>query len=195
MNVYSFKEIKMRLKSVLTAALLFGGTFSFAHTFVLKNTIKNLGPKVNELNKMCRSYEKYVNFINPDQLHKWMNENKDFTIVDVRSVDEMKAGEIDWPDYDEYPLGQIPIYGALAVFKPHHTYVFLCATGHRAVIAGGQLVKWFGLNKKYVYVLRGGINGWLNTGYGIVNKITDFGGFKNLKAVTKPKEPVVLDQF
>ncbi len=39
MNVCSFKEAKMRLKSVLTAALLFGGTFSFAHTFILKNTI------------------------------------------------------------------------------------------------------------------------------------------------------------
>jgi rhodanese-related sulfurtransferase len=185
----------MKLKLLALSAIA-ASSFLYAHTFKLADTVKGMGPKMESLNKMCKSYEKYVNYITPDQLKKWMKDDKDFTIVDVRSVDEMKAGEIDWPDYDEYPLGQVPVYAAMGAFKPDTTYVFLCATGHRAVIAGGQLVKWFGLNKKHVYVLRGGINGWLNTGYSVVNKVTEFGGFKDgLKAVTKPKEPVILDQF
>ncbi len=185
----------MKIKNLALALSLLGGV-AYAHTFKLADTIKGMGPKTENFNKMCRSYEKYINYITPDELKKWMDEDKDFTIVDVRSVDEMKAGEIDWADYDEYPLGMVPIYAAMGAFKPDTVYVFLCASGHRAVIAGGQLVKWFGIPKKNVYVLRGGVNGWLNTGYSVVNKVTEFGGFKKgLKAVDKPKEPIILDQF
>ena len=166
-----------------------------APKYVLKDTIKGMGPLVQDLNRECHYYEKYITYITPYQLKKWMDEGKDFTIVDVRSVDEMKAGEIDWPDYDEYPRGMVDIYAAMGAFKPNRIYVFVCATGHRAVLAGGELVKWFGFKKKNIYVLRGGINGWLNSGYYVVNKITDFGGFKGLKKVGPVKEPIILDQF
>ncbi len=168
---------------------------AFAHTFKLENTIKGMGPMVKQLNAECHYYEKYINYINPDQLNKWMKEDKDFTIVDVRSVDEMKAGEIDWPDTDEYPRGDVAVYAAMGALKPNHIYVFVCATGHRAVLAGAELVRWFGFPKKNIYVLRGGINGWLRSGNYVINKITNFGGFEGLKMKGKVKEPVILDQF
>ncbi len=166
-----------------------------APKYVLKDTIKGAGPMVEAFNKECHHFEKYITYITPYTLNKWMNEDKDFTIVDVRSVDEMKGGEIDWPDYDEYPRGDVAVYAAMGAFKPNRNYVFLCATGHRAVLAGAELVKWFGFKKSNIYVLRGGIQGWLNSGHYVVNKVTNFGGFKGLKKVGKVKQPVVLDQF
>jgi len=184
-----------RFLKIAGISLMLAGSFAYAHTFKLANTIKNLGPMVPEFNAECKYYSQYVNFINPDQLKKWMDENKDFTIVDVRTKDEMKAGEIDWPDYDEYPRGVVDVYAAMGALKKNRVYVFLCSTGHRAVLAGGELVKWFHFPKKNIYVLRGGLNGWLAAGYPIVNTITDFGGFNGLKAVCHPKEPIVIDQY
>jgi rhodanese-related sulfurtransferase len=186
--------MKKTLK-LLGVSLMLAGSFAYAHTFKLANTIKNLGPMVPELNAECKYYSQFVNFINPDQLKKWMDEGKNFTIVDVRTQDEMKAGEINWPDYDEYPRGVVDVYAAMGVLKKNHVYVFLCSSGHRAVLAGGELVKWFHFPKKNIYVLRGGLDGWLAAGYPIVNKVTDFGGFKGLKAVCHPKEPVVIDRY
>jgi rhodanese-related sulfurtransferase len=184
----------MKLGRIL-GLLLIAASFMFAHTFKLADTIKGAGPMVKEFNAECHYYEQFVNYITPDELKKWMDEDWDFTIVDVRSVDEMKGGEIDWPDYDEYPRGDVAIYAAMGGLKKNNVYVFVCATGHRAVLAGGELVKWFHFLKKDIYVLRGGINGWLNCGYPVVNKVTEFGGFKGLKKVGKVKEPVILDQF
>lgn len=116
---------------------------------------------------------KYVKFISPATLHKWMNQNKDFTIIDVREKDETTAVQIDWPDTDFIPRGVLEdrIHEEVNVnpntFNPNDVYVMLCRTGHRATLAGAKLVKYF--HFKHVYVLKGGIFAWMKAGYPVID--------------------------
>jgi rhodanese-related sulfurtransferase len=116
---------------------------------------------------------KYVKFITPATLNKWMNQNKDFTIIDVREKDETTAVQINWPDTDFIPRGVLEdkIHEEVNVnpntFNPNNVYVMLCRTGHRATLAGAKLVEYF--HFKHVYVLKGGIFAWMRAGYPVID--------------------------
>jgi rhodanese-related sulfurtransferase len=116
---------------------------------------------------------RYVKFISPATLHKWMQENRNFTIIDVREKSETTAMQIDWPSTDLIPRGVLEdkIHEDVNInpntFNPNHVYVMVCRTGHRATLAGAVLVKYF--HFKHVYVLKGGILGWLKAGYHVID--------------------------
>ena len=155
------KTGKMLLASVLMALPLMAATPGYVAQI-------NKGFK-----QETKDAAKYVKFITPAQLHNWIKKNKIFTIIDVREKSETTAMQIDWPDSDFIPRGVLEdkIHGAVNVdpsaFNPNHVYVMVCRTGHRATLAGAELVKYF--HFKHVYVLKGGILGWLKAGYHVID--------------------------
>jgi rhodanese-related sulfurtransferase len=108
-------------------------------------------------------------FVNVATLKKWMKKDKDFQIVDVREPSEFQAGHIDYIETIHVPRGVL--YGAVkkGILKPNKTYVIVCRTGHRALLAAATLMKWYKF--KNVYVLKGGIKAWIQKGGLIENSL------------------------
>lgn len=127
------------------------------------------GPYAHIFKAEVKENAKYVKYITSKELKKWIDSDKDFTIIDVREPAEWQAGEIDWPDYDEVPRGLADVMAAKGKWKKNNTYVIVCATGGRATLVGGKLAKLYGF--KHIYVLKGGMKGWLKAGYSVVNKL------------------------
>ncbi len=127
------------------------------------------GPYADVFISQLKENSKYVKFITPQTLHDWIQKDKDFAILDVREPDEWKAGEIDWPEYYEIPRGFVDVMAAQGAIDPKKVYVVVCAKGGRATLAGGELAKLY--HFKHIYVLKGGMKGWLKAGYPVINKL------------------------
>jgi len=108
-------------------------------------------------------------FITVKTLKKWINEDKDFQIIDVREPDEWNAGQIDYIETINLPRGKLYAGVKKGALKPNKTYVVVCRTGHRALLAAATLYKWY--HFKNVYVLKGGIKAWINSGGIITNHL------------------------
>jgi rhodanese-related sulfurtransferase len=111
---------------------------------------------------------KYVKkYVTANELKQWMKNDKDFQIVDVREKSEMIAGQIDFIETIDLPRGVL--YGGVkkGALKPNKTYVMVCRTGHRALLAAATLNKYY--HFKNVYVLKGGIKAWIKSGGVITN--------------------------
>ena len=108
-------------------------------------------------------------FITVKTLKKWMNEDKDFEIIDVREPAEWNAGQIDYIETINLPRGLIYAGVKKGALKPNKTYVVVCRTGHRALLAAATLYKWYHFKK--VYVLKGGIKAWIKSGGVIINQL------------------------
>ena len=108
-------------------------------------------------------------FITVKTLKKWMNEDKDFQIIDVREPAEWNAGQIDYIETINLPRGLIYAGVKKGALKPNKTYVVVCRTGHRALLAAATLYKWY--HFKNVYVLKGGIKAWIKSGGTITNQL------------------------
>jgi len=108
-------------------------------------------------------------FITVKTLKKWINEDKDFQIIDVREPDEWNAGQIDYIETINLPRGKLYAGVKTGALKPNKTYVVVCRTGHRALLAAATLYKWY--HFKNVYVLKGGIKAWINSGGIITNHL------------------------
>jgi len=159
MNENSFKGEKM--KKIFTALGL---------SIVLSSSLFAIsGPYADVFISQVKKNAKYVKYITPQTLNKWIEEDRDFAILDVREPDEWHAGEIDWPEYYEIPRGFADVMAAKGALNPKKVYVVVCATGGRATLVGGELVKLY--NFKNVYVLKGGIKKWLKDGYYVINKL------------------------
>ena len=112
--------------------------------------------------------QKYVkNFVTAKELANWIKNDKKFQIVDVREKSEMLAGQIDYIDTINLPRGVL--YGGVkkGILKPNKTYVIVCRTGHRALLAAATLNKFYKF--KNVYVLKGGIKAWIQNGGVVTN--------------------------
>jgi len=114
-------------------------------------------------------------FISVATLKKWQKEGKKFTLLDVREEAEFHAGHISGIKTLLIPRGVL--YGAVkkGLIRPEQTYVIVCRTGHRALLAAATLIKWYGFAN--VYVLKGGIKEWIKEG-GIVENSLHLGPVK-----------------
>jgi len=108
-------------------------------------------------------------FVDVSTLKKWMKENKNFKIVDVREPQEWNAGQIDYVDTVNLPRGVLYAGVKKGILKPENTYVMVCRTGHRALLAAATLMKWY--NFKNIYVLKGGIKAWIKDGGVVTNSL------------------------
>jgi len=121
-----------------------------------------------------KAASKYVKYVTPAELKKWIDEDKDFTIFDVREPAEVTAMQIDWVDTDVLPRGKFEFMmaGKLhanpnAYDRKNGVFVIVCKKGSRSTLVGEKMVKLFGF--KNVYVLKGGIWGWLDAGYSVID--------------------------
>ena len=106
-------------------------------------------------------------FVTAQQLKQWIKTEKNFEIVDVREKSEMTAGQIDFIETIDLPRGLIYSGVKKGALKPNKTYVIVCRTGHRALLAAATLNKFY--HFKNVYVLKGGIKAWIQNGGLITN--------------------------
>ncbi|WP_331774756.1 rhodanese-like domain-containing protein [Sulfurospirillum sp. 1612] len=112
--------------------------------------------------------QKVTKGITDKELIKWMKEDRDFVLVDVREPKEVAAGTILWMDFKAIPRGMVaPAVGKQLALKPSQTIVFYCKFGIRSAYAAQELQKFYGF--KNVYYLKGGITNWLKQGHEISN--------------------------
>ena len=117
---------------------------------------------------------KYVKYITSKELKKWIDEDRDFTIFDIREPNEVTAMQIDWVDTDVMPRGKLEfiLAGKLkadpnAYDRKNGIFVIVCKKGSRSTLVGKKMKTLFGF--KNVYVLKDGIWGWLDAGYTVVD--------------------------
>jgi rhodanese-related sulfurtransferase len=101
------------------------------------------GPYADVFISQVKQNAKYVKYITPQTLNSWIKKDKDFAILDVREPAEWQAGEIDWPGYYEIPRGLADVMAAQGALDPNKIYVVVCATGGRATLVGGELVRLY----------------------------------------------------
>lgn len=158
------KGDRMKKISIAVLAALTMATTSFAGNF---DPWKPVKAEIKEASK-------YVKYITPKELKKWIDEDKDFTIFDIREPDEVTAMQIDWVDTDVMPRGKLEFILASklkadpnAYDRKNGVFVIVCKKGSRSTLAGKKMKTLFGF--KNVYVLKGGIWGWLDAGYTVID--------------------------
>ena len=114
-------------------------------------------------------------FVTVEQMLQWQKEGKAFTIVDVREKGEILAGHIPYKPTLTIPRGVIYSAVKKGKLKPDETYVLVCRTGHRAILASAVLAKYF--HFKNAYVLKGGIKSWIQSG-GLIKNALHLGKVK-----------------
>jgi len=114
-------------------------------------------------------------FVTAQQLKQWIKTEKNFEIVDVREKPEMLAGQIDFIETIDLPRGLLYSGVKKGALKPNKTYVIVCRTGHRALLAAATLNKFY--HFKNVYVLKGGIKAWIQNG-GLITNAMNLGPVK-----------------
>jgi len=113
---------------------------------------------------------KYVkNYVTATQLKQWIKTNKKFKIVDVREMPEVLAGKIAYKNTLLIPRGTLYAGVKKGKLKPNETYVVVCRSGHRALLAAATLNKYY--HFKNVYVLKGGIKAWIKSGGVVTNSL------------------------
>lgn len=114
--------------------------------------------------------QKYVkNYIDAKNLKQWISKDKSFEIVDVREQDEINAGQINFVETINIPRGKLYAGVKGGKLKPNKTYVIVCRTGHRALLAASVLNRFYKFEN--VYVLKGGIKAWILNGGTITNSM------------------------
>ena len=130
-------------------------------SLVAYNPLDGVKAQKAEAEKLVKKY------VTAKELSTWIKNDKDFQIVDVRENSEMLAGQIDYIETINLPRGLIYSGVKKGALKPNKTYVMVCRTGHRALLAAATLNKYY--HFKNVYVLKGGIKAWINNGGVITN--------------------------
>ncbi len=143
------------VKNIFLAALLTTSLFS------AYNPLEGVKAQKEEALKYAKK------FITVKELKSWKKSGKAFKIVDVRESGEIFAGQIPYKNTLNIPRGVL--YGAVkkGKLKPEETYVFVCRTGHRALLAAATLIKYYKF--KNVYILKGGLKAWIKEGNPISN--------------------------
>jgi rhodanese-related sulfurtransferase len=115
------------------------------------------------------------NFVTVDEMKAWQKKGKAFKIIDVREKGEILAGQIPYKGTLNIPRGVIYAAVKKGKLKPDETYIAVCRTGHRALLAAAVLAKYYRFNN--VYVLKGGIKSWIKAG-GVVKNGLHLGPVK-----------------
>jgi len=108
--------------------------------------------------------------ITDKELIKWMDDDKEFILVDVREPNEVAAGQIMALNFKAIPRGMVaPAVGKMAALKPSDTVVFYCKLGFRSAMVAKEIEEVYGY--KNLYYLKGGITQWLKNGHEVHGKL------------------------
>ena len=150
-------------KLILTGLLSAGLLFAY-------NPLEGVKAQKQEALKIVGNH-----FVDVKTIKKWMAEDREFEIIDVREPAEFLAGHIDYIETLLVPRGVLYSAVKKGRIKPNKTYVVVCRTGHRALLATATLMKWYKF--KNTYVLKGGIKAWIQDG-GIIENALNLGPLK-----------------
>ncbi len=124
-----------------------------------------------------KSSQSVTKGITDSELIKWMKDDKDFVLVDVREPKEVAAGHILAINFKAIPRGMVsPMIGKMFALKPNQTIVFYCKLGARSSFVAREIARVYGY--KNLYYLKGGIIGWIKNGHEISNIMGEFKGAK-----------------
>jgi rhodanese-related sulfurtransferase len=103
--------------------------------------------------------------ISDKELAKWISEDKDFVLVDIREASEAeKTGVIKAKHFKLIPRGMLePKIAKNLAIKPSDNVVLYCSGGPRSVFAAKVLQDFYGF--KNVTYLVGGTKKWEEDGY------------------------------
>ena len=104
------------------------------------------------------------------ELIKWMDDDKDFILVDIREPNEVAAGTIMAMEFKAIPRGMVaPKVGKAGALRPNQTIVFYGKSGIRSAYVAKELQEYYGF--KNVYYLKDGIMNWIKQGHEIHGKL------------------------
>ncbi len=102
--------------------------------------------------------------IEPRVLVQWLQEDKEFRLIDVRSVGEFAQGMI--PRGEQLPLHLLPLRAD--ELDRNHEIVLYCRSGARSA-QGCMFLSERGFDS--VYNLRGGIMDWARQGLPVIDSV------------------------
>jgi rhodanese-related sulfurtransferase len=160
----------MKLAKIITLIVAAGLTLSAAGN---KKDLELKNKLMSAWKAEAKAAKQVTKGITDKELIKWMDDDKDFILVDVREPDEVAAGTIMAMEFKAIPRGMVsPKVGKGAALKPSDTIVFYCKHGIRSAYVAKELQEYYGF--KNVYYLKGGIIGWIKNGHEIHNKLGEF---------------------
>ena len=120
--------------------------------------------KINQ-QKHARLIEK-IKSIDVATLKSWIENQKDFILLDVREPDEINAVKIIAENSMEIPRGVIEFNFPRLVSSKETTVVIYCSHGWRSA-AVADVINQYGY--KNIYNLKDGIYAWIKAGYRVDN--------------------------
>ena len=120
--------------------------------------------KINQ-QKYDRLIEKIIS-IEVTTLKSWIENKKDFILIDVREPDETNAVKITAENSMEIPRGVIEFYFPQLVPNKEATVVIYCSHGWRSAMVTDIIYQY---GYKNIYNLKNGIYAWIEAGYRVDN--------------------------
>ncbi len=138
-------------------------------------------PEAHEVNtdrfatKWTAAHEK-IKSIDTSILKLWIDQKKDFMLLDVREDNEVTAAKIAADNYAAVPRGVVEFLFPNKIKNDDTLIVVYCLVGNRSAIVTDILTTH---GYKNVYNLNNGIMGWIKAGHPVSNffgsfKMTDF---------------------
>ena len=129
-------------------------------------------PAQNKMIGHIKYIKKTVPKVTPAKLMIWIENDKDFILLDVRDPDELSSGYIDAGEYVKISRGKLEFAAIKSGALPQDKIIVVyCKAGSRGALAT-QLLKNYGYKK--TYNLKGGMDGWLDAGYPIETSLGTF---------------------
>lgn len=112
--------------------------------------------------RLMEQASKEVNAITPKELNTLIQDDAEFIQLDVRENNQYGHGEIWTMEMVKLTRGYVEYKVEHAIPDKKAKIVVVCCSGKRAVLAAQTMKK---LGYKSVSYLKGGVTGWLNSGY------------------------------
>lgn len=115
-----------------------------------------------EFEQLCLEARQQIQEVHTQSLHQWLEEEKPFTLIDVREAREFQTGKIHSATHLCRGEIEVEIHQLLPSFDT--CAVLYCGSGNRSALAIVNLQK---MGYTHLYSLAGGIKKWIQEGYPI----------------------------
>ena len=113
--------------------------------------------------KIMQQAQKEIKFITAEEFHTLIDEDKiEFVQLDVRENNQYGHGEIWSMEKVKLTRGYVEYKAEHAIPNKKAKIIVVCCSGKRAVLAAKTMKE---LGYKDVTYLKGGVSGWLSSGY------------------------------
>lgn len=128
-------------------------------------------PITAAMKKFVKAQKEAAPKIDAATLKAWMDEKKDFLLLDIRTGKERGAVYIPADKEAYFPRGVVEFYFTKKHKDPNELIVVYCKAGARGAIVTNRLIE-FGYTN--VVNLTGGIKAWMKAGYELENMMGTF---------------------